>query len=192
MGCACSNSRTAATLVYQYSLETSSPERLLYLAKKRAQVLKLFENLVAAPASRPGLDECILALSKGCQGFIATPSGGETSLIKRCIDQLLPLKVSNEKVVTAFLDFIHDAVRNLQAHNGDRIRAYPSWRRSSDGTTTGARNICSSRSAASPKMQCLNCSNRSRNTWSASSFASWASSATPQYERDDGKIMDRD
>ncbi len=114
MGCGCANSRaTLASDCQQYSSAPYSPERLAYLSRKQKQVTRLFDSLALDREDHPELEEYIAVLSKGCQGFTATPTGGETSLIKRCIDQLSLFKLPNDRVLDAFLKFVNEAVRGM-------------------------------------------------------------------------------
>ena len=112
MGCGCSNSKAVAISdIHQYSVAPTSPERMEYLMRKREQILVLLEELSLSRETHPELDGFVSALTKDCQGFTTSPTGGETSTLKEHIDKLMTYDISKKTLVESCLKFIRSVVK---------------------------------------------------------------------------------
>eukprot|EP01022_Parablepharisma_sp_SALTPOND_P010793 TRINITY_DN1445_c0_g1_i2.p1 TRINITY_DN1445_c0_g1~~TRINITY_DN1445_c0_g1_i2.p1 ORF type:complete len:604 (+),score=26.75 TRINITY_DN1445_c0_g1_i2:1078-2889(+) len=101
MGCGCANSRAIQTAEMQQP--ANSPGRFIYLAKKRDQLAKLLQKF-SLPADIE--EACLTTLSKDCQGFTISATGGEVSALKECIDKILTTSIPTLTLIESGIDFI--------------------------------------------------------------------------------------
>jgi hypothetical protein len=111
MGCGCSSYRTVSIEgLAHINPQTCAPERVLYLAKKRSQILKFFESCGLAPDSNQAVADLVGMLGRDCQGFTQSPTGGEVTAIKEHIVTLLNFQVPTVKMLNAGLELLLEIV----------------------------------------------------------------------------------
>jgi len=123
MGCGCSDNRSIKIANSNLTAENNdSPERYAYLDRKRDLLIKYADSLFSSDIH----DHFINIMSKDCQGFILTATGGEVTLIKDLISIILNEQIPPLSLIEHSLLLIHNAVflyNKLKiVHRFDRFR----------------------------------------------------------------------
>lgn len=111
MGCGCSAPRS--TIIADPLKITETPERLIYSEKKREQVAKFLQSCGFPQGTESKMFDLIEALSRDCQGFTSTPTGGEVTAIKKYIEEILSLHIQTPVLIKACNEFLTGVVSFL-------------------------------------------------------------------------------